>query len=489
MKKLAVDARPTIKDAGEVRRRVTRKLWRLLLLIFFFPFIYPDIITQVIPAVPTTIIKFVSGALILFPLGTAVEYVTEDFAERIAFRLKNKRAGESIGGFIHDVCTSGAYIAVSIFTLHAAVGLKQTQQTELVTVVQLSIAGIIVVNVLFNTGLAIILGSMKHGRINFSKEYAMSFSELLFISVAVLALPTLAYRLHLSAGLFNSTQFTITQDEAAQLSDITAVILLFTYFCYFGWTILRLGDRQGETSEEGLQLGLLHLHRRVARLLRKTHPQPHDKELTEYVEAIEELTAKHHPDFAGEGATGDDVGELALALRLNEEFAEGLKPPRARSWPERLAEFVVLIVSIALIVIVSEGMASGIEQGLLRDLNLNAFLVGIVILPITTGLVELSAAITHARHNEMDSALAVTTGTAIQGAMLVAPALVLVGHLFNLSSMNLIYGLFVLAIFGVITYLFQIITVDGETTWFEGAQLLSVFAAVAAVAGFAGPNM
>src|SRR5262249_1758113 len=176
----------------------------------------------------------------------------------------------------------------------------------------------------------------------------------------------------------------------------------------------------------------------------------------------------------------------ALSLRIRAELEEGLKPPRRRSFLERLLEFVTLVGAIVLIVIVSEGMARGIEVGLLRDLNLNAFLVGIVILPITTGLVELSAAVSHGRSNQMDSALAVTTGTAIQAAMLVAPALVLVGHLFNLTSMNLVYGLFVLALFGLLTYLFQIITQDGETTWFEGAQLLSVFAAIAAVAALAG---
>ena len=35
------------------------------------------------------------------------------------------------------------------------------------------------------------------------------------------------------------------------------------------------------------------------------------------------------------------------------------------------------------------------------------------------------------------------------------------------------------------THFYQIMTVDGETTWFEGAQLLGIFAAVAIVVYFA----
>ncbi len=132
-------------------------------------------------------------------------------------------------------------------------------------------------------------------------------------------------------------------------------------------------------------------------------------------------------------------------------------------------------------------MAHSIEGGLVEGLGLNLFLVGFIILPITTSLVELSAAISHARLDEMNSSLAVTTGSAIQAAMFVAPLLVLIGHFFHLEGMNLVFGLFVLALFGLIAYLFQIVTADGGTTWFEGAQLLAVFAAVAAIAAFAGP--
>src|SRR5262249_20827346 len=85
--------------------------------------------------------------------------------------------------------------------------------------VQVSIAGIIITNMLFNTGLAIAVGSLRHGRINFSKEYANQFAELLFIAVAVLALPSIAYRLNLSAGLFSTSQFQISPSEASTLTE------------------------------------------------------------------------------------------------------------------------------------------------------------------------------------------------------------------------------------------------------------------------------
>lgn len=461
------------------QRPLARKLWRIVFFLFVVPFSHPGVVTAFIPVIPRESIVFLSGALLLFPLGTIIEYVTEDFAELFARRFRNQAMGELIGGLIHNFCTSSAYLALTVTTLLNAARFNPHSQDQLVTIVQISIAGTIITNMLFNTGAAIVVGSIKLGRLTFSKEYANQYAELLFIAVTVLALPSIAYRLNLSAGLFTREQFQISPREAATLSDITALILIITYACFFGWTVLHMGDRQGKTHEDADKEAMVARLREIVR----TPPEAHSLAVVEQ-EGIARVAGEEL-----QRTTGDEVGALALERKLEAERSlPSQRTPTRKPWWRRALEIVLLLPSIGVVVYISETMAHSIEGGLIDGLGLNLFVVGFIIVPVTTSLVEFSAAISHARFGNMDSSLAVTTGAAIQAAMFVAPLLVLVGHFFHLAGMNLVFGLFVLALFGLIAYLFQIITVDGETTWFEGAQLLAVFAAVAAIAAFAGPT-
>jgi Ca2+:H+ antiporter len=465
VKQVAVEHRPHT----HVHRKIPlyRKWWRALFFAGFVPLLRPDLLTSLIPGLPAASVVFIAGGLILFPLGTVIEYVTEDFAEMFGRRLNSKSAGQLIGGLIHDFCTSIAYLALTTFTLINTANsttLSPAQKNELVTIVQFSIAGAIIINVLFNTGVAFALGSFKFGRLNFSKEYANQYSEMLFISVAVLALPSLA------SQFSNATiHFSITGTDAMALSNITAIVLVVVYACYLGWTVLRLGDRQGKTTEESREEAIEGYLREIGRLA----PEEEDEESEEAIRQT----------------TGEEIGALALELKLRQEekvaAAHPDLPVRRKPVLTQIAEIVGLLIAIGAVVYVSETMAHNIESGLVSGFNLNPFLIGFIIVPIATSLVELTAAVSHARQNQLDSTLAVTTGTAVQTAMFVAPVLVLVGRLVNLP-VTLEFGLFVLAIFALVAYLFEVVTEDGETTWFEGAQLLGVFATVTAVAFFAG---
>jgi Ca2+:H+ antiporter len=66
---------------------------------------------------------------------------------------------------------------------------------------------------------------------------------------------------------------------------------------------------------------------------------------------------------------------------------------------------------------------------------------------------------------------------------LVAPLLVFVGVLLG-AGMTLVFPLFDVIALGVSTIVIAIITLDGETHWFEGVQLLAVYAMMAAAAFF-----
>ena len=74
-------------------------------------------------------------------------------------------------------------------------------------------------------------------------------------------------------------------------------------------------------------------------------------------------------------------------------------------------------------------------------------------------------------------------GSSTQIALLVAPLLVFVGVLLG-QDMNLVFTPFEVVALGLATIVTAIITLDGESHWFEGVQLLAVYGMVAVGAFF-----
>jgi Ca2+:H+ antiporter len=87
------------------------------------------------------------------------------------------------------------------------------------------------------------------------------------------------------------------------------------------------------------------------------------------------------------------------------------------------------------------------------------------------------------RKGQIDLGLQIALGSSTQIALLVAPLLVFAGVLLG-QDMNLVFRPFEVVALGLATVVTAIITLDGESHWFEGVQLLAVYAMVAVGAFF-----
>ena len=77
----------------------------------------------------------------------------------------------------------------------------------------------------------------------------------------------------------------------------------------------------------------------------------------------------------------------------------------------------------------------------------------------------------------------IAVGSSTQVALLVAPLLVLVGFVIG-REMNLVFPMFQVVALGVATIVSAIVTLDGESHWLEGLQLLALYAMIGAAAWF-----
>jgi Ca2+:H+ antiporter len=144
----------------------------------------------------------------------------------------------------------------------------------------------------------------------------------------------------------------------------------------------------------------------------------------------------------------------------------------------------VLILALATVgvAVESEILVHSVEA-VTQTLGLSQMFLGLIIIPLIGNAAEHATAVVVARKGKMDLALNIALGSSTQVALLVSPLLVMAGVLLG-QNMNLVFRPFEVAAIAMATIVTAIITLDGESHWFEGVQLLAVYAMVAVAAFF-----
>jgi Ca2+:H+ antiporter len=139
------------------------------------------------------------------------------------------------------------------------------------------------------------------------------------------------------------------------------------------------------------------------------------------------------------------------------------------------------IVSLGLATVLIAGMSEilvGQIAPVTRALGMTELFVGVIVVALVGNAAENSTAVIMARRNRMDVSMSIATGASTQIALFVAPVLVFlsvaIGH-----PMTLVFNGFEIAAIVLSVVIVDMISSDGETNWFEGAQLLAVYAIVA----------
>lgn len=173
------------------------------------------------------------------------------------------------------------------------------------------------------------------------------------------------------------------------------------------------------------------------------------------------IRSQRRPRGEQEKTTDEELPEVE-ALKV-----EAQKPPKL--W------FSVLLLLVATIgaTINSELLVSSIEP-VTHQFGWSQVFIGLVIIPIVSNATEHSSALVIALRDRVDLSMAITAGSSIQVATFVAPVLVLVSLLFP-TRLNLVFQPLELAILGLATILFPLVSLDGESTWLEGIQLMAVY--------------
>jgi Ca2+:H+ antiporter len=142
-------------------------------------------------------------------------------------------------------------------------------------------------------------------------------------------------------------------------------------------------------------------------------------------------------------------------------------------WTVRKSVIALSIAGVA-VGVMSEILVDSISEAA-SQLGLSEFFIGVIVVAIVGNAAEHWVAVLVAMKNKMDLAVNIAIGSSAQIALFVAPVLVLTSFLLGPHPMALVFNGFELGGILLAILIANHVTNEGESTWYEGVQLLAVY--------------
>jgi len=314
------------------------------------------------------------------------------------------RTGQAVGALLNASFGNAVELIVSILAL----------KEGLIRVVQGSLLGSVLSNLLLVLGMCFVAGGIKYPKQTFNQAAAQTSGGILLMAVFGALLPAALYSQLQTVAEVPITTGNLTQNASIAISsgafhpdpDVNSKLLILSR----GTAIVLL-----------IVYGLF--------LFFQLHTHKHLYEDDE-----------------------DDGEEPEVTL------------------PFAIAALILVTVFVA---ICAEYLVGSIE-GIVHQWGISESFVGLVVLPIVGNAAEHLTAVTVAYKNKMDLAIGVAIGSSQQIALMVTPLLVILGWIIG-QPMSLYFQVFETAVLFICVIMVNALIMDGESNWLEGVMLLAVY--------------
>jgi Ca2+:H+ antiporter len=169
---------------------------------------------------------------------------------------------------------------------------------------------------------------------------------------------------------------------------------------------------------------------------------------------------------------------LLFSLVTHRELLTGMKEEVAAAiseatWGLRHATGILLGATV-FVAWMSEILVGAVEPAG-EAMGLNHVFMGVFVVAIVGNAAEHSTAVIMALKNQMDLAVGIALGSALQVALFVAPVLVFASY-FRETPMDLLFTTLEVVAVIMAVLVARMVAEDGESNWLEGAMLLMVYA-------------
>jgi Ca2+:H+ antiporter len=169
---------------------------------------------------------------------------------------------------------------------------------------------------------------------------------------------------------------------------------------------------------------------------------------------------------------------LLFSLRTHRDL---FNPPHLKEegegegspWSVRRSVIMLAIAGVA-VGVMSEILVGSISEAS-HSIGLSEFFIGVIVVAIVGNAAEHWVAVYVAHKDKMDLAVNIAVGSAAQIALFAIPLLVLLSFVIGDFPMPFVFNGFELAGAILAVIIANHVTNEGETTWFEGLELLAVY--------------
>ena len=171
------------------------------------------------------------------------------------------------------------------------------------------------------------------------------------------------------------------------------------------------------------------------------------------------------------------VAGLVFSLKTHKDLFNPEHGPEdhvGEPWSIRRSVLMLAGAGVA-VGVMSEILVGSISEAS-ESIGLSPFFVGAIVVAIVGNAAEHWVAIYFAMRDKMDLAVNIAIGSSAQIALFAAPVLVLLSLVVGDFPMALVFNGFELGAVVLAVFIAQQVVAEGESTWFEGLQLLAVYA-------------
>jgi Ca2+:H+ antiporter len=376
---------------------------------------------------------FVINFIAIIPLAAMLSFSTEEIA---------LRTGETLGGLLNATFGNAVELIVAIMAL--------TQKPAKVIIVQTSLIGSILSNLLLVLGMCFFFGGLRRQEQFFNTTVAQTAASLLALAVASIIVPT----------VFDENTNTAQSDiDVAALSRGTSVILLVVYA---GYLFFQLKTHHAVFSAESQKVAAKPWSKRVS------------KGAVGKALAGNGAMLAHGTMPENHGPDASDSDALRRVMEKSSEDEDEEEYPQLHFW----VAIATLTISTVLIAFCAEFMVDSIDA-VTKSGGISEEFVGLILLPIVGNAAEHATAVTVAIKDKMDLAIGVAVGSSMQVALFLIPLIVVIGWCMGLTDMTLSFDTFQVAVLFVAVLLVNYLIADGKSHWLEGMQLMCLYLIIA----------
>jgi len=146
-------------------------------------------------------------------------------------------------------------------------------------------------------------------------------------------------------------------------------------------------------------------------------------------------------------------------------------------WTMNVAVFMVLI-AVAGSVIISSWFVKVLPSAM-STLGISEAFAGLIIVALASNVVEAFSGIQLAYRDQQSYALQIILQSPVQVAMIVAPLIALASPLVGAATFTLVLSPLLLAVMFMAVFIAIVVVSDGQSTWFEGAALITLYLGIA----------